>query len=376
MMRNLYTLLILLLTFSAASGQISAALENQTGYISNAFSNHAALPDWYTALDGALAQDWIGERSGLRLHYDGSATLFRQYSERNHHSHEAGLAAFLLMGDTGHRLDAGLQAGRRFHSENYQWYEQEQLQTYASLKYIATPQWYTYAGLSWNLRRYPELMPFSHRRIQLYGRSSWFLPSGTTLIAEADLMVKTYTSTGSNAQAAYNDVAANGDESSNQLLLLLRAAQAMTATSGLSLEYQLRHNLSSSTRYLVSSDSLYYSDEELFEDYFAWHGSAVQITLRKELPWGMRLTLSGRREQRNYDDRPAADLLGEPFADGRLREDLRTILAIDFEKRVKLDEEGNALLLALNGAWLENASNDLYYDYRNSWWSLGLSWDF
>jgi len=375
-MRNLYTLLILLLSFSLASGQISAVLENQTGYISNAFSNYAALPDWYNALDGALNQDWIGERSGLRLHYDGSATLFRQYSERNHHNHEAGLAAYLLMGEAEHRLDAGLQAGRRFHSSSYQWYEQEQLQAYASLKYVATPQWYTYAGLSWNLRRYPELTPFSHTRAQLYGRSSWFLPTSTTLIAEADLLIKSYTSAGNEAQAAYSDVTAIGEGDSSQLLLLLRAAQALSPKSGHSLEYQLRHNLSSRTRYLAGADSLYYSDEELFEDYFAWHGTAVQMSLRQELPWGMRLTLSGRREQRSYDDRPAADLLGEPFADGRLREDRRTTLTIDLEKRVTLNGEGSTLLLALNGAWLQNASNDHYYDYRNNWWSLGLSWDF
>ncbi|HPG82964.1 MAG TPA: hypothetical protein PKY55_06790 [bacterium] len=376
MMRNLYTLLILLLFVTAASGQISAALENQTGYISNAFSNHAALPDWYTALDGALNQDWTGERGGLRLHYDGSATLFRQYSERNHHSHEAGLAAYLLMGESEHRLDAGLQAGGRFHSESYQWYEQEQLQAYASLKFIAAPQWYTYAGVSWNLRRYPELTPFSHQRTQLYGRSSWFLPTGTTLIAEADLLFKSYTSAENEAQAAYSDVATSGEGNSSQLLMLVRAAQALSAKSGLSLEYQLRHNLASSTRYLAGADSLYYSDEELFEDFFAWHGTAVQMSLRQELPWGMRLTLSARRELRSFDDRPAADLLGEPFADGRLREDRRSTLAIDFEKKVRLDEEGSALLIALNGAWLQNASNDLYYDYRNSWWSLGFSWDF
>ncbi len=376
MMRNLYTLLILLFFFSTVKGQISADLENQAGYISNAFSNHAALPDWYTALDGSLNQDWIGEGSGLRLHYDGSATLFRNYTERNHHSHEAGLAAYLLIGEAEHRLDAGLQAGRRFHSESYRWYEQEQLLVYASLKYIVTPQWYTYAGASLDLRRYPELTPFSHQRAQLYGRSSWFLPTGTTLIAEADLMVKTYTNTASEAQAAYSGVVASGGGNSSQLLLLLRAAQSLTARSGLSLEYQLRHNLSSSTRYLAGADSLYYSDEELFEDYFAWHGTAVQMSLRHELPWGMRLTLSGRRELRSYDDRLAADLLGEPFVDGRLREDRRTTLAIDFEKRIKLNEEGTALLLALNGAWLQNASNDLYYDYRNSWWSLGLSLDY
>ena len=315
------------------------------------------------------------ERGDLRLHYDGSA-IFRRYSEETITTMRRGwppICSWARRTSPG-RLPAGRET---FHSSSYQWYEEQgTAQAYASLKYVATPQWYTYAGLSWNLRRYPELTPFSHTRAQLYGRSSWFLPTSTTLIAEADLLIKSYTSAGNEAQAAYSDVTAIGEGDSSQLLLLLRAAQALSPKSGHSLEYQLRHNLSSRTRYLAGADSLYYSDEELFEDYFAWHGTAVQMSLRQELPWGMRLTLSGRREQRSYDDRPAADLLGEPFADGRLREDRRTTLTIDLEKRVTLNGEGSTLLLALNGAWLQNASNDHYYDYRNNWWSLGLSWDF
>ncbi len=372
-MRRLLALCILLLAFQTARGQFSLSLESSTGHMSNAFANHSALPDYYTALDAGVNHDWIRERSGLRLHYDGSITLFQQYNERNTHSHQAGLAGYQLLGGSEHRLDAGLQAGRRFHTASYQWYEQEQLQAYASLKYIVAPQWFTYAGISLEMRRYPELTPFSHSRSQIYGRTSWFFSTGTTLIAEADLMHKSYTSTGNEIQAAYSEVAASGEGGSSQLLLLLRAAQALSATTGLSFEYQLRHNLSTSTRYLASTDSFYYSDEELFEDYFAWHGGALQMTLRQELPWGTRLTVSGRREQRNFDDRLAADLLGEPFADNRLREDRRLTLAVDLEKRVKLNAEGSFLQLALNGAWLKNDSNDLYYDYKNSWWGLSLT---
>ncbi len=240
--------------------------------------------------------------------------------------------------------------------------------------------WSTPSGLptsawSWDLRSYANLAPFTHSRSLFYSRSSWFFATGTTLIVEGDLMSKRYGSdqTGS---SALPDVYTTGDGSSVQALLSLRAAQGLSRRIGVSGEYQLRRNLSTTTRYIGNSEGFYYSDEELFEDVFAYHGDAVLLNYRQELPWAMRLTLSGRREHRAFDNRPAADLLGEPFADGRLRDDRRTVYTIEWQKRLVLKSGWSPLTLNLTWSSLKNGSNDPYYDYRSNFWGAGLSHSF
>jgi hypothetical protein len=369
------TSIFFLLALSAALGQTTFSLENNSGYITNAFANYAALPDYYSSIGAEINHDWLGENNGLRLFYDGSYTAFNAYNERNNHSHEAGVVWYSLLGETGNRIDAGANIGKRFHSEIYQWYEQEQLQAFASIKYVVNPQWFAYTGFSLNLRSYPELTPFSHSRTLFYGRSSWFFATGTTLIAEADLMRKSYTSAADGTQEAYTDMVTVGDGSSTQLLLLLRAAQGVTQKIGLSAEYQLRHNFSSTSRYLGNADGFYYSDEELFEDVFAYHGSTLLLSYRQELPWAMRLTLSSRYEQKSFDERQAADLLGNPYPDGRLRDDERTSISFEWQKALRVKTGWAPLMVELNWSLLKNSSNDLYYNYKSSYWGLGLSCD-
>lgn len=373
-MRTRLLLLLFFLRFTAADGQIGFSLESESGYSSNAYANFAALPDYHSTFNAGLTRDWLCEKNGIRLYYDGSYTAFKTYGDRDNHSHTLGTAWYTLLGERQHRLDAGVSISKRFHRSNYQLYEQEQLQLYGSIKYHLQPQWFLYAGGSWNLRRFPELSPFSHSRALLYGRSSWFFSTGTTFIAEADWLHKSYTSSTQLEQADFAEVATVGDGKSQQLLLLLRAAQGVTPRIGLSAEFQLRHNLASSTRYLRNTEGFYYTDEELFEDHFAFHGAAVLLTYRHTLPWEMRLTFSARREERNFDDRQAANLLGEPFPDGRLRQDQRTLLAVEWQKSVLMKAEWMPLLLTVNFSWLNNHSNDLYYNYTSQYSGVNFSW--
>jgi hypothetical protein len=375
-MRTLFMLAFVILgLLSSAGSQTSFSLENQNGYIGNAFSNYAALPDYYSFFTAALHHDRLGEKSGLRLYYNGSYTAFKNYSERNTHSHELGLAWYTLLGEAENRIDAGVNAGTRLHSESYQWYMQEQFQAYMAVKYIIKPHWFTYLGVTLNSLRYPELVPFSQVRSLLYARSSWFLPTGTTLITEADLMQKAYTGSASALQQAYTEVQTAGEGRSTQLLWLLRVAQGVSSRIGLSAEFQLRHNFASASRYLGNAEGYYFSDEELFEDYFAWHGHSLQLGYRHELPWDMNLTLSGRSEERIYDERLAADLLGNPFPDGRLREDVRTLFSVEWQKELRVNSAASPLTIELGWSWLKNSSNDLYYTYRSASWGMGLSYE-
>jgi hypothetical protein len=370
------TWLLAALIAPAARAQSALSLRSENGYTGNAFANQLALPDYFTVMNAAAHQDWLGEREGLRLYYDGSLTAFNHYGERSYHTHEIGIAWYRLEGEAGHRLDAGLNISGRFHTPDYQLYQQEQLQLYANLKYLITSQWFAYAGGSWTLRRYPGLTPLSHSRDLLYLRSSLFFATGTTLILETDLISKAYAGSMGAPSTAFADVVTTGGGRASQLLLTARLAQGITPKTGLSAEYQLRHNLATTTRYLGSSEGLYYSDEELFEDFFDYSGGALQLGLRQKFPRAITLALNGRREHRAWADRPAADLGGEPYADGRLRDDLRTSVWLELQKRVTLKSGWQPLTLTFSLSWLRNRSNDSWYDYQSQYIGFGISQEF
>lgn len=360
----------------AAQAQPAFALQSDNGYTSNAFANHLALPDYFSTLGARINQDWLSEAQGLRAWYEGSLTAFRTYGARNSHTHELGLSWYHLLSEQGHRIDAGISSGARFHSDSYQLYEQQHLQLHASLKYLITPQWFAYLGWSWTWRSYPELVPFSHTRELVYARSSWFFNTGTSLIAEANWLGKSYTAASTSPHDNYADVVTTGDGRSSQLLLTLRLAQGVTSRIGLNAEFQRRHNLATASRYLGSAEGYYYSDEELFADYFAYSGNVIQLGYRHQLPLAMRFSLGLRREQRAFADRPAADLLGNPFPDGRLRDDRRTSLWLEWEKKLKVKSAWQPLALQLSLSWLNNRSNDLWYNYSSRYIGLGIGQDF
>lgn len=186
-------------------------------------------------------------------------------------------------------------------------------------------------------------------------------------------MSKAYTSATTGGMADDSpEVVSAGSGASRQVLLLARTAQSISSRIGISAEYQLRLNSAGSNRYLNNGDGFYYSDEEIFEDMFAYHGSMWTAGYNQHLPWSMRISLNGSREIRQYDDRPAADLQGEPFADGRLRSDRRTMAWLTWSKRLTIKNGWSPLNISLTYSWLENDSNDPFYNYNSTYWGLRL----
>ncbi|OPZ72288.1 MAG: hypothetical protein BWY83_00725 [bacterium ADurb.Bin478] len=371
-MRRMFQLLALIPLLLSA--QITITADNESGYASNAFANYLESGDWYNGLTLQLNQDWLQQTYGLRLYYQGEAETFRRYGDRSYHQHGIGVAYYHQNHDSAARLQSGLSAQKRFHRDTYAWYEQQQVNGYANVRWILQPSLYLYLGATAKYVHYPLLSAFSSMQPSLFMRWGWFSEKGTTVLAEADFSSKWYSHDHDlTVPDAFVEMVALGEEQSLQGLFSVKVAQALTPAVGANVLFAVRHNFINSVRYLGTGDSTFYSDEELFDDVFGYHGFSLAPSLKMLFVPGWTLQLGGALLWKYYDQRQAVQLDGVPFVDERLREDRRLLWSVSVEKKVRLAKNWQPLGIMFGYQNVQNESNDPYYRYRADFITLGIS---
>jgi len=371
------TLFIMLAFLTAGRGQTGFSIETKGGYTNNTFANYLTLPDYYTNFNAFLNYDWLEDVQGIRLFYSGSLTAFNKYQDRTYHSHKVELTYYRYWGNNGNKINAGVNASKRFHTAEYSWYELFQYNAYLNTKIVLSQQFYGYLGANLLWQNYSILHAFSNWQNILYWRLSRFFDSGTTFILEADLLGKHYYPAG--AMSNIDDlpeIVTIGEGSSQQFVGMIKAARALTPKTGLSIQILLRRNLTSSVRYLGSTTGYYYSDESLFDDIHGYNAQEVSLTLKKWLPWKINLTAASTLTWKHYNQRLALDLDGSPFPDERIRADKRWTHWISIKKMLKLGANLQPLALSINWTLLQNSSNDPYYNYNMNLFTFGISQNF
>lgn len=371
-----YILFIVLLP-ALLPAQVSMELEAESGYTSNAFNNYTQAPDYYTGLSVQANYDRIVEDSGWRGFYSGSVAAFKQYQDRTYQMHGIGMSHYRQWSDKGHRWQSGLTVQKRLHSEEYRWYELQQLSAYSNAKWLLSESLYLYAGVNLLYRDYTLFKAFSYGQRSLFVRTSWFSPTGTSVSVEGNFLVKNYLNPATTpGPAELPDLVAVGDGDSRQLVVGLRLAQSLSPSVGVSLALSQRHNLTNSLRYLGDPEGFYYSDEELFDDVYGYHGMDVSPSVKKLFSHGISLSLGATWQHKQYDNRLAARSDGSYYDDLRLRDDQRSLLYVGVEKKWSLHPSLTPLVLSLRYTRIWNQSNDAYYNYNTGWFGLSMSQSF
>jgi len=143
-----------------------------------------------------------------------------------------------------------------------------------------------------------------------------------------------------------------------QLIGTLKIGQGIVEGTGLSLTAQYQASLLKESRYLTFSDGKL-TDDELFDDHYGYEGPLGSLMLTQLLPADIRLRISGTMQQRRYSDRPAFDLAGVELAPQRV--DNRTTFTLAVDKPF----ESLGIRVSFTYDHIINASNDIFYDYRN-----------
>lgn len=246
-------------------------------------------------------------------------------------------------------------------------------------------------------RWYANLEEFSNVEHYLFARFTHFFPTRTSLIVETNYGRKNYlqgvaTDASPSPEAEHYgwhdggrghmgtpwwgaEASAGGSRYGvGQAVGLLRLAQSLDNSTGLSLQVLLRRNPANNVRYLAGQVSGYTTEDELFDDRYGYESHELSGTLTRLLPWRMTLVMGSEAQWKDYVNRPALDLSGQPLATGELRHDRRFAAWVTLARTLSTGNRELSLLVELY--WLDNRSNDRYYDYSTATFSVGVSTEF
>ena len=403
-MLYLVIITILLSGFSSVSvqAQWTKSFSVSTSYDNNAFRNYAGLSDNISQFSGYFAKDFSSEKWQSRLYYRGSYSLFAQYDARNYHYHQLGGAFSRVLSDGGNTLNLGINSSLRVNGTIYDYYNFQDASVYGNVKIVINSASNANLGYRLHGRRYSNLPDLNYSEHYFFARYIGFFQTRTTLMVESNYGLKIYQSHITGTQPVQEDgqgfegygthrggmghfgnTGSMGDnshmseiESNNtnpgvgQWIGQFRLAQSLTNATGLRVEFTLRRNPGGEIRYLAGQVSGYISEDELFDDHYGYESEELGTTLTQIFSGKVTLKASIDTRWKDYVKRNALDLNGDPVHDQSLRKDREVQFWFSLGKSFSMPG-GKSISLMGEFYWIDNRSNDLYYNYQVSLISLG-----
>ena len=341
-----------------------------TMYDDNILNNYQRISDKVSTLTLDAGYGFGGTHWDAKVFYDGALNYYQTVTDRTNQFHSVQASFAHYSGeDEVNVLNVGFSYGQGFYRGSYAFYDHAQLTATAQYKQFLSEFVINNLGYTFRSIRFSGLSDFSYSEHALSGSLSFALPTQTTLIVQADLGGKFYSTP--NATGETDGMRKGGMSFAPgviQFSPLVRIGQSIIEGTGLSLATKYQWNIQKQTRSLSSSYGAI-SDDELFDDHYGHEGLQTSLMLTQILPESMLLRVTGGVQNRLYSSLAAYDLDGNVLSSQR--NDQRTSLSILLQKDFEMG-------FTLKGAidFIRNYSNDSYYDYRNTALALEISLHF
>ena len=369
---GLWICLALVITLSTSWSQTNIEAAVGTMLDDNVNNNSLRLSDRITTLGLQAGYDWITDATNTGLEYSGSYNYFGIVPGRTYQYHTAGFTFAQLFGEEQQTLwKSGASYGIRSDREDYAFYDHTSLSVYTTIKTPLSENILGRTGYTFRTMRFSELEAFDYAEHSLFAQTSFFLPSRTTVIAEASLGYKLYRTPNDDSSVVNRGRGRGSSVTSSpsvtQATGLVRIGQGLGENTGVSLTGGYQINLQKEVRYL-GSDYGVVSDDEIFDDHYGYEGPQASLMLTQMLPWEMQARLTGSWQRRTYASQSAYDALGTLVAADRLD----TRMALNVQLHIPIDWLGCTVGLAYD--YIRNTSNDTFFTYGNNAITLQLSY--
>lgn len=364
------------LAASFANAQFKAEAQLDVLYDDNIFNTSSEIADKILLGSLGLGLDVGSDRSNLQLYYTGLFSYFTTVTERTFSYHSTGIEVSLISGDRDQTLlTGGALYNLRVNREPYTYYDFGQVGLYANLRHDFSTAVRGRMGYNLRLFDFRELAEFNYLEHYAFGQLTFMFGSRTTLILEADLGSKRYSSPLVEVDSAGMGMGPGSVSVTEsrivprvtQLMGILRIGQGLTESTGLSVTGQILHDIEKQSQYL-SSDYGGISDDEVFDDHYAYEGHQLDLVMTQMLTENTTLKALAGYQHRHYAGWTVFDEAGlEVIADDRLDERMTF--------SVRLSHYLEALDGELYVDWIRirSDSNDPSFDYINSMVSVGIS---
>lgn len=358
----LFLVLIIVLSGFETHAQLYFSAEMEGYYDDNIFNNYLNESDFINAFSGEIGYDFETDQNNFELYYTGFLNRYYKYSDKSSTIHKIGAVNTYLFSESDNPFNIGVNYTSRINKEDYYIYDFNQISAYANYMHSISDLNKIQIGVIGNRISYENFSLFSHYQIKGFIRSINSFESRTSLTIAAEIDQKIYIEK-IKEQGLADQVL--------QTKLLMQLGQGITDNLGLSAFAFVRKNLSSGNRSFNSDDFIFY-EEELFNNIYSNEGIETGITLSYLFLPNIMGKISGRYELRNYTDLFAADNEGNELDELRKDNQLSAGASLSFG----LSEIIDGLIFSVNYNFINNSSNDYYYDYTNQIFALSLGFDF
>lgn len=217
-------------------------------------------------------------------------------------------------------------------------------------------------GVIGNRIDYENFTLFSHYEFKAFIRSINSFESRTSLTTAIELDQKNYIES-YQSQGLADEIL--------QAKLYLQFGQGITPKLGLNGFALFRKNLNGGNRFVYSYDYVFY-EEELFNDIYSNDGIETGLTFTYLFLPNIVGKFSGIYETRNYTNLPVADEDGNDLNELRADNEFSLGASLEFG----LSQFIGGLYLSVNYNYIQNNSNDYFYDYTNQIYAISLGFDF
>ncbi len=373
---NRWILSLLLFVFAfKASAQFNVHTELGVLADDNIDNNALHIADRITTPAFALKYNVSDDTQEAVFHYTGALNYYSANTLRTHQMHTLGGDYLRTFGDESEStMEAKLAYAIRVDRDVFTIYDYSQVSALISYEHFYTTS--SVAKFQYNLRsmNFRTLTDFNFTEHIITAKYSQHFPTGTTVIVNADLGGKIYSSLNDSISASGRN--GRGKNNMNQWLPSviqtigsLRAGQSVGEGTGVSLFGQYQWNLRKQTRYMSSEYGLI-SDDAVFDDHYGYEGLLLQGMLTQKLPFDAQMRLAFSRQNRLYANFAVFDLEGNQVAGQR--NDTRTTTTLQLIK--PFESLGFDVTIAFD--YIINTSNDPLYQYTNNALSIGISSSF
>lgn len=356
------TLLFFVLTPPKISAQFYFTVDLEGYYDDNIFNNYLGASDFVNSFSGELGYDFETEQNIFEIYYIGFLNRYFEYQDKSSTLHKLGLVNTYLFSEYDNPLNVGINYTIRINKEGYYIYDYSQISAYANYMHSIGEGNKIQLGIIGNRMDYKNFSLFSNYQIKAFLRSINSFESRTSITIAVEVDQKIYVEQTNNPDYPNNLL---------QAQLFFQLGQGVTENLGMSAYGFYKNNLSGGNRYITSTDYIYYEDE-LFNDIYSNEGIETGLTLSYLFLPNLISKLACRYEISDYNNLPVADEEGNELSE--FREDHQFSFGAAFE--IGLGEMLSGLYLSFNYNYVNNISNDYYYNYQNNLLAITLGFGF
>lgn len=370
------------------SAQTRISVSQVTVYDQNIFRNYLGASDWVNQTTLNFQYNFLLIKLPLQFDYSGDLNLFYYYNDRLSHAHQAGLESLFNLNQNV-RCNFGVSFQLRKYKPEFEFYNYQTAVAYTQLHFDGRQTTPMSLGYRFRHRDFANLTQLSYYENYGFFQIKHFFPSRSTFIGEFNWGYKKYTNRqileevivvtpktpgkgrgqphgrGNEMMPSDTSIIANNITALKAQLMSfnLKFAQSIFSKTGLSIEYIKQFTPANNIRYLTGLEYSYSTDDELYDDPYAYGSNELEVTMTQMLPWQSSLKLYVNWAVKKYLYSIVTNSTVSQIQTNEKRSDQQQLIGMAFQKNFKINKMLKRLSFYGSANYLTNQSNDRYFDF-------------